>query len=100
MLSLVGAGDRRLVKMKTMGTREGFINVLAVPARSPDIPESADVYGWLVGSWELEVCHYLGMDHASGSVKGEAHFGWVLQGRAVQDVWFYPKRTDNKAELQ
>ena len=21
--------------------------------RSPEIPESADVYGWLIGSWEL-----------------------------------------------
>jgi hypothetical protein len=29
--------------------------LLAAAGRSPDIPDSADAYGWLVGSWELEV---------------------------------------------
>lgn len=29
--------------------------LLAAPARSSEIPESADAYGWLVGSWELDV---------------------------------------------
>jgi len=24
------------------------------------------------------------------SIKGEAHFGWALEGRAVQDVWIMP----------
>jgi hypothetical protein len=23
---------------------------------------------------------------------GEIHFGWVLEGRAVQDIWIRPKR--------
>jgi hypothetical protein len=29
--------------------------LLAAPGRSPEIPESADAYGWLVGSWDLDV---------------------------------------------
>ena len=36
--------------------------LLAAPSRSPEIPESADAYGWLVGSWELEVLVYWAMD--------------------------------------
>lgn len=68
-----------------------FHNALAAQGRSPEIPESADAYGWLIGSWELDICHHPVMDVTSRRVKGEAHFGWVLEGRAVQDVWLYPK---------
>jgi hypothetical protein len=31
---------------------------LAAGGRSPQIPEEMDLYGWLVGSWELEVVGY------------------------------------------
>ncbi|TIL41051.1 MAG: hypothetical protein E5Y87_03330, partial [Mesorhizobium sp.] len=24
--------------------------------------------------------------------RGEVHFGWVLEGRAIQDVWILPAR--------
>lgn len=68
---------------------EDFPSALCAPGRSPEIPESADVYGWLVGDWQLEVCHYLDFDVQSRPVRGRVHAGWVLQGRAVQDVWFY-----------
>ncbi|HKX26539.1 MAG TPA: hypothetical protein VJ302_02495 [Blastocatellia bacterium] len=67
--------------------------VLAAPGRSPEIPESADAYGWLVGSWELDVYHY-GVDVTAQRLKGEVHFGWVLEGRAMQDVWIMPRRAE------
>src|SRR5215510_13905903 len=69
-----------------IGEQNGFNVALAAPGRSPEIPESADVYGWLIGSWEVNIVHYLG-DVRERALKGEAHFGWVLEGRAVQDVW-------------
>lgn len=62
---------------------------LAAPGRSPEIPESADVYGWLIGSWELDVYHHR-PEQAGLRSKGEAHFEWALEGRAVQDVWIVP----------
>jgi hypothetical protein len=65
-----------------------FQSHLAAPGRSAEIPESADVYGWLVGSWELECLHYRG---APVTFQGEAHFAWTLEGRAVQDVWIMPR---------
>ena len=68
-----------------------FSTVLTISGRSPEIPESADIYGWLVGSWELEVLRYKGVDLASQGIKGEAHFAWVLEGRAIQDVWIMPR---------
>jgi len=82
--------------MATIGAAEkaDFHTVLAASGRSPEIPESADVYGWLIGNWEVEVCHYRGVDVSSRGLKGEAHFGWVLEGRAVQDVWIMPRRSE------
>jgi hypothetical protein len=31
-----------------------FTDVLRATGRLPEIPEVTDVYGWLVGSWELD----------------------------------------------
>ena len=44
--------------------------LLAAPSRSPEIPESADAYGWLVGSWELDVWVYWAMDVRARGLKG------------------------------
>jgi hypothetical protein len=76
---------------------EAFHAVLASPGRSPEIPEAEDAYGWLVGSWTLDVLHYWGRDVAAQHLQGEAHFAWVLEGRAVQDVWIMPPRAQRTA---
>jgi hypothetical protein len=76
-----------------------FLTVLPAPGRSPEIPKSADAYGWLVGSWELDVLRYWATDVSARRIKGEAHFGWVLEGRAVQDVWIMPRLADRSANL-
>ena len=71
-----------------------FLTVLAAPGRSREIPESMDVYGWLVGSWDLDVVRYRGIDVSTRRLTGEVHFGWVLEGWAIQDVWIMPRRAD------
>src|SRR5689334_19947822 len=83
--------------MTTLGGGRDFLRLLAAPERSPEIPESHDIYGWLVGSWELHVCHYKGVDVSSLVLKGEAHFAWVLEGRAIQDVWIMPRPPERSA---
>src|SRR5262245_21940212 len=85
--------------MPTCERIEEFQTILRVPARSPEIPESADAYGWLVGSWELDVLRYAGMDVSDRGLKAEAHFAWVLEGRAVQDLWIMPRRCDRSPTL-
>lgn len=76
-----------------------FKTFLAAPCRSQEIPETEDVYGWLVGSWELEVLHYKGVDVKARGIQGEAHFGWVLEGRAIQDVWIMPRGSVRHPDL-
>jgi hypothetical protein len=76
-----------------------FLDVLVARGRAPEIPESADAYGWLIGSWELNVYRYWAKDVSRERIKGEAHFAWVLEGRAVQDLWIMPRRSDRTAPL-
>jgi hypothetical protein len=71
-----------------------FQTVLGSAGRSAEIPESADLYGWLIGSWDLDVLRYWAVDVSARGIKAEAHFVWVLEGRAVQDLWIMPRRSD------
>jgi hypothetical protein len=74
----------------------GFHAALSAPARAVDIDAADDLYGWLIGSWDMDVVHYR-IDLGNARRRGEIHFGWVLEGRAVQDVWIMPPR-DERAE--
>jgi hypothetical protein len=78
---------------------EDFLAVLPAAGRSSEIPESADAYGWLIGSWELDVLHYWAVDISARALKGEAHFAWVLEGRVLQDVWIMPRRSDRTKDV-
>ena len=78
---------------------DNFHAVLAAPGRAASIPEEHDLYGWLVGSWELDVLHWWGTNVTGKGMKGEVHFGWVLEGRALQDVWMAPRLKDRRPGL-
>ncbi|HEX2459504.1 MAG TPA: hypothetical protein VHJ58_05085, partial [Vicinamibacterales bacterium] len=53
--------------------RSDFFSLLAASARAPEIPESADVYGWLCGSWDLDVVCYRGVNVTGQGLRGEVH---------------------------
>lgn len=55
-----------------------------------------ELYGWLIGSWDLDVTEF-SADGTERRRAGEWHFGWVLEGRAVQDVWIVPPRRQRDA---
>jgi hypothetical protein len=61
----------------------------ALHAAGPAGPHASELmlFGRFVGSWALE---WIGED--GSRARGELHFGWVLGGRAVQDVWIVPGR--------
>ena len=79
--------------------KQDFQTVLIAPGRSADIPESADAYGWLIGSWELDVLHYWAADVSARGIKAEAHFAWVLEGRVLQDVWIMPRCSERTSDM-
>ena len=49
--------------------RSGFFSRLVASKRSPEIPEAADVYGWLCGSWDLDVLCYRGVNVAGRDLR-------------------------------
>lgn len=66
-----------------------FMNVLISNGPAPDRCEQMKLYSWLVGSWTMDAIRYFDDGkHHKGS--GEIHFAWVLEGRAIQDVWILP----------
>ena len=64
------------------------------PARATDLA----LYAWLVGRWEFDVTT-MPDDGTTNRGSGEIHAGWVLQGRAIQDVWMIPRLQDRKPGL-
>jgi hypothetical protein len=45
------------------------------------------LFGQFVGDWDFDDYSFIMPDGSVQTAKGEWHFGWTLQGRAVQDVW-------------
>ena len=50
---------------------------------------NANLYSWLIGSWDMDAVRHLAPGNIRTS-RGEIHFGWILEGRAIQDVWYIP----------
>jgi hypothetical protein len=74
----------------------GFTATLHAAGPHPSLGQHADTFGRLIGSWEGE---YRDEDPGEPPETGlmEVHFGWVLQGRAVQDTWISPRRNAEAA---
>jgi hypothetical protein len=72
---------------------ESFIDILHSTHPAPYRTGKLALYGFLVGSWETTVVAHE-ESGATHSNRGEIHAGWVLEGRAVQDVWMLPRRAE------
>jgi hypothetical protein len=71
----------------------GMIDALAARGADPAATEP-DLFGQFVGSWDLDVTYYPTPAETETS-NGEWHFGWILEGRAIQDVFIVPRRGEN-----
>ena len=66
-----------------------FIAALHSASPAADRADKLRLYGWLVGHWTMDATVYRD-DGTRHQGQGEIHFGWVLEGRAIQDVWIFP----------
>jgi hypothetical protein len=70
-------------------TANSFIDALHTTGPAPDRADKMKLYGWLIGRWTMDAIVHRD-DGTQHQDVGEIHFGWVLEGRAIQDVWILP----------
>jgi hypothetical protein len=73
--------------------------VLHADGPDPERAEALKLYGRFVGDWDTEIIAH-GRDGVSHRAEGEIYFGWVLQGRAIQDIWMIPRLADRPTAPQ
>ena len=78
-------------------SRREMIAVLPAPRPHPSLGDRAQLFDHLVGTWDADYAFYA----ADGTISrrsGEVLFGWIIDGRALQDIWIsYP--TDAERDL-
>ena len=70
---------------------DGLIDALHVAGPADANAGRLHLYGQFAGSWDISWAG-LGPDGRAVTTRGELHVGWVLGGRALQDVWIVPGR--------
>jgi hypothetical protein len=68
-----------------------MLESLQADAPNAALAAKLSLYGQFVGSWRADI-DYHAPDGSTRSAEGEWHFSWVLDGKAVQDVWIFPAR--------
>lgn len=76
-------------KSLIMMIASSFIQALRSEHPAPDRAEKLKLYGWLIGRWTMDATVYAD-DGTVHKGPGEIYFDWVLEGRAIQDVWILP----------
>ena len=67
---------------------------LAAEGPAADLADKMMLFGQFAGDWDVDFTVY-GADGARQTEKAEWHFGWILEGRAIQDVWIVPRREEH-----
>ena len=73
-----------------MDDAKAMIELLDADGPDEERSDGLILFGRFVGSWDIEATYW---DHDGNVIaerRGEWHFGWVLQGRAIQDVLIGP----------
>jgi hypothetical protein len=66
-----------------------LVDVLHSHTVAADRADKLALYEFLIGRWETDIVAYEGKD-VRHTGRGEIYAGWILQGRAIQDVWMIP----------
>lgn len=91
-----GSVWRRLASVRTLeadvlsdARQRQFCRALTSAAPSADLAGRSADFDWLIGGWAGLVRDYSN-DGMVSVGRGEWWFSWILEGRAMQDVWMVP----------
>ena len=85
--SLLYSREENIQQMITEPTNKHVIKGLGADGPDPNMREKLMLFGQFVGDWDIVEARYPQPDGTEIKRKGEIHFGWILDGRAIQDVW-------------
>lgn len=75
----------------SLDARRDMIAVLPASGPHPSLGDEAQVFDRLVGTWDCDYSFHA-EDGTVSRASGELRFGWIIDGRALQDIWItYPK---------
>lgn len=80
--------DRAMASENLYTDLQGLPAALHATGPADGLAAELDMFGRFVGSWKVD--WYGSAAAEEPDAVGELHFGWVLGGRAVQDVWIVP----------
>jgi hypothetical protein len=75
-----------------------MIAALAADGPWPEHEDELMLFGQFVGVWDLDITLFDLDGSVQAEGRGEWLFGWVLQGRAVQDVLIRPPRSERSPD--
>jgi hypothetical protein len=79
--------------------RRDMIKALGASSPHPSLGEEARVFDRLVGTWDCDYSFHLD-DGSVRHSKGELLLGWILDGRAVQDIFVtYPAAGEKERRI-
>jgi len=64
-----------------------MIKGLGAESPDPELKEKLMLFGQLIGDWDIVEARYPQPDGTEIKRQGEIHFRWILEGRAMQDVF-------------
>lgn len=79
------------LSLSSLSAAPSFVEALHASGPAPDRADKMGLYGRFIGRWAMDAVYYP-EDGSPQRSRGEIHFGWVLEGRAIQDVWIVPPR--------
>jgi hypothetical protein len=79
-----------------MTTSQRFLDALVSSGRTRELTDVDDLFGFLIGSWDIEAVLH-DPDGRTRKSRGEVHASWILEGRAIQDLFIFPRPADRAA---
>lgn len=90
-LVLVCAGETGAAQ-QSPESRQAMTVALSASGPHPSLGDEARVFDRLVGTWDCDYTFYAD-DGSASHASGELKFRWIIDGRALQDVWItYPRK--------
>jgi hypothetical protein len=100
LLSLaISAVCRAVGPQQTPAPGQAMVKTLSASGPHPSLGDEARVFDRFVGAWDCDYTFFAedgGVKRASGELK----FGWILDGRAMQDIWItYPEEHSKERSI-